>query len=208
MNRLHKLLLVLPLIIIGCKNKDLDEKYLSQSINTLDMKIFSKEGENLISIKSPYSIYDKVRNTFDLKETTINLFTDNKLEYIINSDYSKLSNNNKLVELGGNVLVKSIIQQSDKLTSNSLTWNIQNSVYLLIGNVKYENNLVTLTSNKAILTTSTNIIEFFNPVKYKFKDNMKDSGYEINSENAYYNIDNKSVNFKSKEERVRSKIYF
>ncbi len=37
---------------------------------------------------------------------------------------------------------------------------------------------------------------------------MKDSGYEINSENAYYNIDNKSVNFKSKEERVRSKIYF
>ena len=208
MNRLHKLLLVLPLIIIGCKNKDLDEKYLSQSINTLDMKIFSKEGENLISIKSPYSIYDKVRNTFDLKETTINLFTDNKLEYIINSDYSKLSNNNKLVELGGNVLVKSINQQSDKLTSNSLTWNIQNSVYLLIGNVKYENNLVTLTSNKAILTTSTNIIEFFNPVKYKFKDNTNDGIYEIKSENAYYNIDTKSLKFKSKEARVRSKIYF
>ena len=208
MNRLHKLLLVLPLIIIGCKNKDLDEKYLSQSINTLDMKIFSKEGENLISIKSPYSIYDKVRNTFDLKETTINLFTDNKLEYIINSDYSKLSNNNKLVELGGNVLVKSINQQSDKLTSNSLTWNIQNSVYLLIGNVKYENNLVTLTSNKAILTTSTNIIEFFNPVKYKFKDNTNDGRYEIKSENAYYNIDTKSLKFKSKEARVRSKIYF
>ena len=207
MNKLYKLLLLLPLIIIGCKNKDFDEKYLSQSINTLDMKIFSKEGENLISIKSPYSIYDKVRNTFDLKETTINLFTDNKLEYIINSDYSKLSNNNKLVELGGNVLVKSIIQQSDKLTSNSLTWNIQNSVYLLIGNVKYENNLVTLTSNKAILTTSTNIIEFFNPVKYKFKDNTKDGRYEINSENAYYNIDTKSLKFKSKESRVRSKIY-
>ena len=37
---------------------------------------------------------------------------------------------------------------------------------------------------------------------------MKESGYEINSENAYYNIANKSVNFKSKEERVRSKIYF
>ena len=208
MNRLHKLIMVLPLIIIGCKNKDLDEKYLSQSINTLDMKIFSKEGENLISIKSPYSIYDKVRNTFDLKETTINLFTDNKLEYIINSDYSKLSNNNKLVELGGNVLVKSIIQQSDKLTSNSLTWNIQNSVYLLRGNVKYENNLVTLTSNKAILTTSTNIIEFFNPVKYKLKDNTNDGRYEINSKNAYYNIDTKSFKFKSKGARVRSKIYF
>ena len=162
----------------------------------------------MISIKSPYSNYDKERNTFDLKETTINLFKDNNLEYIVNSDNSKLSNNNKLLELNGNVLVKTIIQQGDKLTANSFTWNIQNSDYLLIGNVKFENSLVTLNSNKAILNKSTNIIEFFNPVKYKFKDNIKDSGYEINSENAYYNIDNKSVNFKSKEERVRSKIYF
>ena len=208
MNRLYKLLLLLPLIIIGCKNKEIDENYLSQSINTLNMNIFSKEGEKLISIKSPYSNYDKERNTFDLKETTINLFKDNNLEYIINSDNSKLSNNNKLLELDGNVLVKTIIQQGDKLTANSFTWNIQNSEFLLIGNVKFENSLVTLSSNKAILKKSTNIIEFFNPVKYKFKDNMKDSGYEINSENAYYNIDNKSVNFKSKEERVRSKIYF
>mgnify|MGYP005647809105 FL=1 len=208
MNRWYKLFLILPLIIIGCKNKEIDEKYLSQSINTLNMNIFSKEGEKLISIKSPYSNYDKERNTFDLKETTINLFKDNNLEYIINSDNSKLSNNNKLLELDGNVLVKTIIQQGDKLTANSFTWNIQSSKYLLIGNVKFENSLVTLSSNKAILKKSTNIIEFFNPVKYKFKDKMKDSGYEINSENAYYDIDKKSVNFKSKEARVRSKIYF
>ena len=208
MNRWFKLFLILPLIIIGCKNKEIDEKYLSQSINTLDMNIFSKEGEKLISIKSPYSKYDKEKNSFDLKETTINLFKDNNLEYIINSDNSKLSNNNKLLELDGNVLVKTIIQEGDKLTANSFTWNIQNSEYLLIGNVKFENSLVTLSSNKAILKKSTNIIEFFNPVKYKFKDNMKDNGYEINSENAYYDIDKKSVNFKSKEARVRSKIYF
>ena len=208
MNRWYKLFLILPIIIIGCKNKEIDEEYLSQSINTLDMNIFSKEGEKLISIKSPYSKYDKQKNSFDLKETTINLFKDNNLEYIINSDNSKLSNNNKLLELDGNVLVKTIIQQGDKLTANSFTWNIQSSEYLLIGNVKFENSLVTLSSNKAILKKSTNIIEFFNPVKYKFKDNMNDSGYEINSENAYYNIDNKSVNFKSKEARVRSKIYF
>ena len=172
MNRLYKLLLLLPLIIIGCKNKEIDEKYLSQSINSLNMNIFSKEGEKLISIKSPHSNYDKERNTFDLKETTINLFKDNNLEYIINSDNSKLSNNNKLLELDGNVSVKTIIQQGDKLTANSFTWNIQNSEYLLIGNVKFENSLVTLSSNKAILKKSTNIIEFFNPVKYKFKDNI------------------------------------
>ncbi len=208
MNRMFNLLMVFPLIIIGCKSNVIGEKYLSQSINTLDMNIFTKEGEKLLSIKSPYSNYNKERNTFDLKETTIKLFKDNKLEYIINSDNSKLSNNNKLLELDGNVLVKTVIQQGDKLTANSFTWDIQNYEYLLIGNVKFENSVVTLSSNKAILKKSTNIIEFFNPVKYKFKDNMKDSGYEINSENAYYNIDNKSVKFKSNKASVRSKIYF
>ena len=208
MNRFYKLFFIIPLIILGCKSKDIDEKYLSQSINDMNMNIFSKDGEKLLFIKSPYSKYDKGTNKFNLKDTTINIFKDNKLEYIINSDNSKLSNDNKLIELNGNVLVQTINQQDDKLTANSFTWNIQNSEYLLLGDVKLENNLITLSSNKAILKKSTNIIEFFNPVKYKFKDNIKDSGYEINSENAYYNIDNKSVNFKSKEERVRSKIYF
>ena len=136
------------------------------------------------------------------------VFSKILFRYIINSDNSKLTNNNKLLELDGNVLVKTIVQQGDKLTANSFTWNIQNSEYLLIGNVKFENSLVTLSSNKAILNKSTNMIEFFNPVKYKYKDNIKDSGYEINSENAYYNLDTKSVNFKSKDARVRSKIYF
>ena len=64
MNRWYKLFLILPIIIIGCKNKKIDEKYLSQSINTLDMNIFSKEGEKLISIKSPYSKYDKEKESW------------------------------------------------------------------------------------------------------------------------------------------------
>ena len=208
MNRWYKLFLILPIIIIGCKNKEIDEKYLSQSINTLNMNIFSKEGEKLISIKSPYSNYDKERNTFDLKETTINLFKDNKLEYIINSDNSKLSNNNKLIELDGNVIVKTIIQKGDKLTANTFTWNIQDSEYLLTGNVKLENNLVTLSSNKAILSNGKNIIEFFNPVKYIIKDNNNQKSYEVNSENAYYDINTKTLNFESNEKRVRSKLYF
>ncbi len=208
MNSLCKLLILIPLIIFGCKNKEIDEKYLNQSINTLDMNIFSKDGIKLLSIKSPNSNYEKDSNTFNLKKTTINLFRDEKLDYIINSDKSKLSNNNKLIVLSGNVIVKRINQLDDKLTADSFTWNIQNSEFLLLGNVKLENGLVTLSSNRAILKKSTNIIEFFNPVKYKYKNNIKGNGYEINSENAYYNIDNKSINFKSKEARVRSKIYF
>ncbi len=208
MNRLYKLLFLFPLIIIGCKNKEIDKNYSSQSINTLNMIIFSKEGSKLLSIKSPYSNYNKDKNTFNLKETTINLFNDNKLKYIINSDKSRLSNNNKLIVLNGNVLVKTINQKDDKLTANSFTWNIQKSEYLLVGNVKLENSLVTLSSNKAMLKKSTNIIKFFSPVKYKINDSINDSGYEINADNAYYNIVSKKVNFISKESKVRSKIYF
>ena len=208
MNSLYKFLFLIPLIIFGCKNNEIDEKYFSQSINTLNMNIFSKEGIKLLSIKSPNSNYDSKNNSFNLKETTINLFQDNKLAYLINSDKSKLSNNNKLIVLSGNVIVKTINQEDDKLTANSFTWDIQKSEFLLVGKVKFENNLVTLTSNRAILKKSTNIIEFFNPVKYKYKNSNKENGYEIYSENAYYNIDNKSISFRSKEERVRSKVSF
>ena len=208
MNKIYKFLFIIPIIISGCKTTEINEKLISQSIDNLNLNIFSNEGEKLFTIKSPYSIYSKQNNTFKLKETTINLYKNNKAEYIISSDKSKLSNNNKLLELSGNVLVKTLIQEGDKLYANSFTWNIINSEYLLVGNVKFENNSITLSSDKAILNKDNNIIEFFNPVKYKIKDSNNKKAFEINSENAYYNINTKSVSFRSKEKRVRSKIYF
>ena len=208
MNSLYKYLLLIPFLILGCRNKEIEEQYLGQIINTMNMNIFSNEGIKLLSIESPISNYDKVSNIFNLNETTINLYKENKPEYIINSDRSTLSNNNKLIELNGNVMVKTLIEQDDKLYADSFIWNIENSEYLLVGNVKFENGLVTLNSNRAILNKSNNIIKFFNPVKYKIKEKNETSRYEIKSENAYYNINTKSLNFISKEKRVRSKLYF
>ena len=72
----------------------------------------------------------------------------------------------------------------------------------------FENQTISLISNKATLNNTNNVIEFYNPVKYIIKGSNKDSGYEINSENAFYNIKTKSVSFKSKKDKVRSKIYF
>ena len=201
-------LFLIPIIIIGCKNTDIDDKKVSQSINSLYMNIFSNEGKKLLSINSPHSYYEKDKNTYNLKETKIYLFNDNESEYIITADNSRLSNNNKLLELNGNVLVKSQIKQDDNLHSNSFTWNIDNSNFLLVGNVKFQNNFITLSSKKAILNKTNNVIEFFNPVTYKVNNKSNDSGYEVKSQNAYYNIVTKSVIFNSKEERVRSKIYF
>jgi len=129
-----------------------------------------------------------------------------ELKYIINSDESKLSNNNKILELKGNVILKSLLEDNDILHSDYFIWNIEESKYLLKGNIKFENENIILNSNKATLS-SDNIIEFYNPVKYIIKKDNK-SNYEINSENAFYNIKTKSVIFKSTNNRVRSKIYF
>ena len=208
MNSFHKLLFLIPILIFGCKSTEVVDQITTQTINSLNMNIYSNEGKILLSINSPYSSYDKEKNIFNLKKTKIKLFKNNESEYIIISDNSKLSNNNKLLVLNGNVLVKSSNEKESKLYANSFTWNIQNSEYLLVGNVNFQNGTITLSSNKAILNSTNNIIEFFNPVKYKINDINNERGYEINSENAYYNIDTRSVSFKSREEKVRSKIYF
>ncbi len=208
MNKLYVLLFLIPITILGCKSLENDSQIINQSINKLNMNIFSNEGKKLLSIKSPYSNYDKDKNIFNLKETKIYLFKDNKSKYIITSEISKLSNNNKLLELKGDVIIKTHIKEEGKIHTNSFIWNIENSEFLLLGNVKFENNLIFLSSNKAILDTTNNIIEFFKPVNYKVYNSNNESGYEVNSENAYYNLDTKSVNFRSTEERVRTKIYF
>ena len=209
MRKFYKILFLIPIIFIGCKAKDKEYTRVNQSINSLDMNIFSTQGIKLISIKSPNSVFDNDKNIFYLKGTKIDLYKDNKIKYIITSDSSKLSNNNNLIELNGNVLVKTIISnKEDKLYSNRFTWNIENSEFLLVGNVKFKNNNISLSANKAILNKTTNIIEFFNPVQYKFYEANNESEYEVNSQNALYNIDSKSLNFSSKEDRVRSKIYF
>ena len=208
MNKFHNLFFLILILIIGCKAEKIEENIVIQSVESLNMTIYSNDGNRLITIKSPYSVFNKEKKIFNLKNTTINLFKDNKTEYVINSDKSKLSNNNNLIELIGNVTVKNHSKGQDKLYANSFTWSIQNSEYLLVGNVKYENDSITLSSNKASLNKDVNMIEFFNPVKYKIKDKNKEDIFEINSENAYYNFDTKSVSFSSRKERVRSKIYF
>ena len=207
MNKLYKVLITIQLLITGCDTNNLIEQNISQRIESFNMNILSNEGKKIFTIKSPYSIYDKASNIIKLENTTIHSFNEEVVEYIINSDESKFSNDNKVLELKGNVLVSKTLQKEDKLYANSFTWNINNTEYLLSGNVKFENNSITLSSNKAILNKGSNIIEFFNPVKYIMKNNDNDKA-EIKSENAFYNINTKSLSFTSVEDRVRSKLYF
>ena len=206
MNNIYKSIIIFPFLLLGCKPNVTEVNRIMQKIDSLDMNIYSNQGEKIYRIISPKSSYDITRQTLNLKNTTINLYSNKELKYIINSDESKLSNNNKILELKGNVILKSLIEDNDILHSDYFIWNIEESKYLLKGNIKFENENIILNSNKATLS-SDNIIEFYNPVKYIIKKDNK-SNYEINSENAFYNIKTKSVIFKSTNNRVRSKIYF
>jgi len=207
MNNLYKLILSLPIFIVGCAPNIIEEKDFAKEINSLDLNIFSKDGEKKYSITSPHSIYDNFKNKFEFKKTTINIFQDDKTKYIINSDESSLSRNNKILVLKGNVELKTINQDQDTLFADNFIWNIDEANYLLTGNIRFENKNVILTSGKAKLD-SDNIIEFFNPVKYIIKDENKETKYETKSENAYYDIEQESLIFKASNKRVSSKIYF
>ena len=207
MNNINILKFFLPFVLLGCAPNVVEKNRVIQKINSLDMNVFSKTGNKIYSITSPDSKFDKIKLVFNLKKTTINIFNGEDIKYIVDADSSRLLDKNKIVELNGNVKIRSLNQNNDYLYGDNLTWNINESKYELFGNVRFENRNVFLYSNKAILRKD-NIIEFFNPVKYIMKDDNNEEKYEINSENAFYNIDKESLSFRAKDKKVRSIIYF
>ena len=193
--------------MLGCTPNVIDENKVIQKIESLDMTIFSKSGDKIYSITSPNSSYDNIELRFDLKNPIINILNGEETKYIITSEESTLSDNNKLLKLKGNVKLKTLKKGGDFLYADNFIWNIENTNYLLEGNIRFENQNIILNSGKAILG-SDNIIKFFNPVKYIIKDENKENKYEINSENAFYNLNTESVSFEAKDKRVKSIIYF
>ena len=208
MNNIYRLIIFLPFVMmVGCAPKVIEENRVLQKIDSLDMNIFSKKGNKIYSITSPDSSYNNNELRFELKKPTINIFKGEKTKYIISSEESTLSDNNKLLKLKGNVKVKTLMKDEDILYADNFIWNIEETNYLLEGNIRFENQNIILNSSKAKLSPD-NIIEFFNPVEYVIKDENNRNKYEINSENAYYNLNTESVSFRAKDKRVKSIINF
>ena len=208
MNRIHKVLIIFPVFILGCQKNRVEVEDISPKFSSLDMNIYSNKGVKIYSIKSPLSSYDRSNQVFYTNETTIELFKNNEVNYLINSEKSTFSNLKKTINLNGNVYIQSLINKDSTLKADNFSWNYESIYYLLTGNVRFEDDKVVLISDKAVFDNKTDEIEFFNPVKYIIKDKNKNTKYEINSENAFYNIYTKSVSFTSTDKRVRSKFYF
>ena len=207
MNNIYRLIIFLPFVFLGCAPNVIEENKVIQKIESLDMKIYSKDGDKIYAITSPKSSYNISEYKYELKNPTINIFKGEETKYIINSDESTLSENNKLLKLKGNVKLKTLEQDEDFLYADNFIWNTEENNYLLEGNIRFENKNIILNSGKAKLGAD-NIIEFFNPVKYIIKDDDNENIYETNSDNAFYNLETESVSFKAKDKRVRSIIYF
>jgi len=207
MNNIFILLISLPFFVLGCSPNIVEDNKVTQQIDSLYMNIFSKRGDKIYSITSSSSSYDNTELKFEFKNPTINIFNGEKTKYIITSDESTLSDNNKLLKLKGNVRLRTLTEDEDYLISDKFIWNIKENKYHLEGNIKFENKNIILNSGKAMLGRN-NIIEFFSPVKYIIKDEDNQNKYEIKSENAYYNLKTESISFKGTDKRVRSIIYF
>jgi len=193
--------------MLGCTPNVIEENKVIQKIESLDMTIFSKSGDKIYSITSPNSSYDNIELKFELKKPIINILNGKETKYIISSEESTLSDNNKLLKLKGNVKLKTLKMNEDIINADNFIWNIESTNYLLEGNIRFENQNIILNSGIAILG-SDHIIEFFNPVKYVKKDENNENIYEINSENAYYDLNTESVSFQAKDKKVKSIIYF
>ena len=207
MSNIYRLIIFLQFFMLGCAPNVIEENKVTQKIASLDMNIFSQNGNKLYSIISPESSYNNIKLKFESKKPIINIFKGEETKYNIRSKESTLSDNNKLLKMKGNVKLKIFNQDEDVLYADNFIWNTEETHYLLEGNIRFENQNIILNSSKAIMS-SDNIIEFFSPVKYIIKDENNKNRYETNSENAYYDLDTESVSFKAKDKRVKSIIYF
>ena len=208
MNKLFYLICILFSFLLSSCN--VNTKRVNKSILTIEkfnLNHYSQNGSKLYMLETPYSVFNQTDQSYLLEKTNIKFFNKEKIKYNVNSDSAKLLNN-KILELKGNIEINDFNNDKTIIKSNNLFWDINKSEFILEGNVSLLNNIIKLSSSKALFDKKEDIIIFYNPIKYNYKDEDGIRKYNISSENAYYNILTKDVIFKSKNDKVKSKLVF
>ena len=177
------------------------------AIDDFSMTQFEINGDKSYAISSPKSLFIKDIQIYKLDKTKILFYEENKVSYIINSLKSSLLNNKDIV-LEGNVKLYDQNNKANTINANKAFWNIDKYEFTLIGDVILNNNSINIESSKAVLNKKENIIKFFKPVKYRYLNNSSTLNYKVKADNAYYDLNKKTLFFESKNERVKSKINF
>ena len=208
MNRIFYLICILSSLFISSCN--VSTKKTNKSvliIEDFNLNHYSKNGSKLYMLETPYSVFNQTDQSYLLNKTNIKFFDKENVKYNVNSDSAMLLNN-KFLELKGNVEINDFNNNKTIIKSNNLFWDIDKSEFILEGKVSLVNNIINLSSSKALFDKKDDIILFYNPIKYNYKDEEGIRKYNISSENAYYNISTKDVIFKSKNDKVKSKLIF
>ena len=208
MTRILYLICILSFLFISsCKvsTKKVDKSILT--IEDFNLNHYSKNGSKLYMLETPYSVFNQTDQSYLLNKTNIKFFYKENVKYNINSDSAKLLNN-KFLELKGNVEINNLNNDKTIVRSNNLFWDIDKSEFILEGNVSLVNNTINLSSSRALFDKKDDVIIFYNPIKYNYKEEEGIRKYNISSENAYYNVSTMDVIFKSKNDKVKSKLIF
>ena len=177
-------------------------------IDDFSMTHFEINGDKSYSISSPKSLFIRDIQIYKLDKTKILFYEENKVSYIIKSLKSSLLNNNKDIKLEGDVRLYDLNNKANTITANKAFWNIDKYEFTLIGDVILNNNSINLLSSKAIFNKKENIIKFFKPVKYRYLNTSSTLSYKVKADNAYYDLNKKTLFFESKNERIKSNINF
>ncbi len=208
MNRIFCLIFIVSsLFISSCNVKTIKTNKSVLIIEDFNLKHYSKNGSKLYMLETPYSVLNKTDQSYLLNKTNIKFFDQENVKYNVNSDSAKLLNN-KFLELKGNVEINDFNNNKTIIKSNNLFWDIDKSEFILEGEVSLVNNIINLSSSKALFDKKNDTILFYNPINYNYIDEEGIRKYNISSENAYYNILTKDVIFKSKDDKVKSKLIF
>ena len=208
MNRIFCLIFIVSSLFISSCN--VNTKKTNKSvliIEDFNLQHYSKNGSKLYMLETPYSVLNQTDQSYLLNKTNIKFFDQENVKYNVNSDSAKLLNN-KFLELKGNVEINDFNNNKTIIKSNNLFWDIDKSEFILEGEVSLVNNIINLSSSKALFDKKDDTILFYNPIKYNYIDEEGIRKYNISSENAYYNISTKNVIFKSKDDKVKSKLIF
>ena len=207
MNKRIGLLTILVLIFIsGCKLETPLKDDLNLTMDDFTMNQFSDEGQILYTIISPKSNINKITQIYELDNVKIIFYEDDKPKYIVTADSANLDN--YILTLDGNVLIEDIDNTGGFIKSNTLYWDLNNELITLEGDVKLDDDYINLSSSKAILNQDSDVVKFYNPVKYSYKDSSSNTNFRVSSENAFYDFNSNKMLFSSEGERVRSTLFF
>ena len=207
MNKIIRILTILVVIFIsGCKLEPSLKNDFNLTIDDFIMNQFSDDGQKLYTIISPKSNLNKITQIYELDTVKIIFFENDIPEYIVTADSAILNNN--ILTLDGNVLIEDIDNMGGFIKSNILYWDVNNELITLEGDVKLDDDYINLSSSKAILNQDSDVVKFYNPVKYSYKVSSSNTNFRVSSENAFYDFNSNKMLFSSEGERVRSTLYF